>query len=425
MKRKLNAELWDKMHYMFRDFNDRMIHAELHYDCIIDAKALETVLICLLEKAPVLHASFVKNPLSPYWSVKDYKIEDILTVSSPENLKGAINGFLTQYIPPESSVQIKVALFYHNSRSVLCLIVNHMCMDGGDLKYFLNAFCENYSAYVKNKKSPLTLRTGSRSYDEVYADLSPADKKAAQKLYKNVSSRDKHRFPLTPDNENDESFIVRRDFDSDRFAQLRAAGKTLGATVNDMLIAIYIHSLYEIADYGADESVSVSCAVDLRRHMKDMSKKGLTNHTAFMQCESPKKGRNIRETLAYIMHSTEKNKQDKFLGLYSLPLLKLAYSLFPYAASEKAIKIGYSNPLIGMSNIGALDAENLALDGHKPIDVFLTGAVKYKPYVLLTAFSFNNRLILSMCVRGNEEDKKIVNRCFDCMDKNFNELAVT
>jgi NRPS condensation-like uncharacterized protein len=423
MARKLNAELWDKMHYMFRDFNDRMVHVELHYDFRIDIHALKTVLICFLEKAPVLHSSFAGSPINPYWSVKDYKIEDVLTISEPKNLQEEIDHFLTQYIPPESDLQIKVALFYHKNKSVLCIVENHMCMDGGDLKYFLNALSLNYTEYVKNKKSPLAIKTGTRSYDRVYSDLSPTDQKAAQKLYKNVSSRDKHGFPLTPDSKNDRSFIVRRDFDSERFRKLRAAGKKAGATVNDLLIAIYMHSLYEIANFGEDESLSVSCAVDLRRHIKDTSKDGLTNHTAFMQCLTPKKGRNINETLAYVMRSTEKNKQDRFLGLYSLPLLKLAYSILPYAASEEIIKIGYSNPLIGMSNIGVLDAEKLALDGNKPTYGFLTGAVKYKPYVLLSAISLNNMLTLSMCVKGNEEDKKIVNRFFDLLEKNFDELS--
>ncbi|NLA72304.1 MAG: hypothetical protein GX848_00535, partial [Clostridiales bacterium] len=307
MARKLNAELWDKMHYMFRDFNDRMVHVELHYDFRIDIHALKTVLICFLEKAPVLHSSFAGSPINPYWSVKDYKIEDVLTISEPKNLQEEIDHFLTQYIPPESDLQIKVALFYHKNKSVLCIVENHMCMDGGDLKYFLNALSLNYTEYVKNKKSPLAIKTGTRSYDRVYSDLSPTDQKAAQKLYKNVSSRDKHGFPLTPDSKDDRSFIVRRDFDSERFRKLRAAGKRAGATVNDLLIAIYMHSLYEIANFGEDESLSVSCAVDLRRHIKDTSKDGLTNHTAFMQCLTPKKGRNINETLAYVMRSTEKN----------------------------------------------------------------------------------------------------------------------
>lgn len=38
------------------------------------------------------------------------------------------------------------------------------------------------------------------------------------------------------------------------------------------------------------------------------------------------------------------------------------------------------------------------------IDGFMTGAVKYKPYVLLSATSLNGELTLPMCVR---EMKKI------------------
>ena len=41
------------------------------------------------------------------------------------------------------------------------------------------------------------------------------------------------------------------------------------------------------------------------------------------------------------------------------------------------------------------------------IDGFMTGAVKYKPYVLLSATSLNSELTLSMCVRGNEKDKTV------------------
>ena len=39
MERRLNAELWDKMHYLFRDFNDRMVHVELEYDYEIDIQS--------------------------------------------------------------------------------------------------------------------------------------------------------------------------------------------------------------------------------------------------------------------------------------------------------------------------------------------------------------------------------------------------
>ena len=42
MAEKIKAELWDKMHYLFRDFNDRMVHLELHYDYESDTVFLTT-----------------------------------------------------------------------------------------------------------------------------------------------------------------------------------------------------------------------------------------------------------------------------------------------------------------------------------------------------------------------------------------------
>ncbi len=423
MKKKLNAELWDKMHYLFRDFNDRMVHVELHYDFEIDIEVLKTVLICFLEKAPVLHSSFVDNKVKPYWKINDYDIDEVLHVSRPENLDEAINDFLTQYIPPENKLQIQVAVFFSEGKSVLCIVENHMCMDGGDFKYFMKALCKNYNDYLENKISPIDLKSGSRSFEEVYSDFSSTEKKMAENLYKNVCAKDDHKFPLTPDSIRDRSFIARRKFDKEKFSRLRASGKNLGATVNDMLVAAYFYSLYELAGFKRDESVTISCAIDLRRHMKDTSETGITNQTAFMQCNISELGEDIFQTLEYTKQSVSKFKNDKFMGLYGLPLLKLGYSIMPQMASEEVIKVGYSNPLIAMSNIGVLETDKLSLDGHPPIDGFMTGAVKYKPYVLLSATSINSELTLSMCVRGNEEDEKTVERFFDLMEENIETLS--
>lgn len=40
-------------------------------------------------------------------------------------------------------------------------------------------------------------------------------------------------------------------------------------------------------------------------------------------------------------------------------------------------------------------------------------------YVLLSATSLNGELTLSMCVRGNEKDKIVVEKFFDLMEKNI------
>lgn len=422
MERRLNAELWDKMHYLFRDYNDRMVHVKLQYDFEIDVEALKTVIICFFEKAPVLHSSFKDNHVSPYWIVKPYRIDDVLEVSYPDDVEAAADAFLTQEIPPDSDIQMKVAVFFKDGTTTLCMIENHMCMDGGDFKYFLKAFCKNYNDYVENGVSPIDLREGSRSYDQVYNDFSKTEQRMARNLYKNVNAKDDHKFPLTPDSIRDRSFIAKRKISAEKLAQIKAAGKKRGATINDMLLTAYFYSLYELANYSPYEGVSISCAIDLRRHLKDVSDEGLTNHTAWMQCKVPERGQDIFQTLKYVMHSSNQFKQDKFMGLYGLPLLKLGYTIMPHAASEEIIKIGYSNPLLAMSNIGILEVDKLALCGHEPTDGFMTGAVKYKPFVLLSATTMRNVVTLSMCVRGNDEDRKTVERFFDLMEENLDAL---
>lgn len=424
MERRLNAELWDKMHYLFRDYNDRMVHVELRYDFEIDIEILKTVLICFFEKAPVLHSSFTDNHLHPYWTVKDYHIDEVLTVKNvnEEELDSEINDFLIQHIPTDSNIQMKVAVFNHSGKSVLCIVENHMCMDGGDFKYFLKSLCKNYNDYVENKISPIDFKTGTRSFESVYEDFSSAEKQMAKRLYKNVNSKDEHAFPLTQDDIRDSSFIARRKVSADVFNKVKEVGKKHGATINDMLVAAYFHSIYELADFNKNDSVSISCAIDLRRHIKDSQDLGVTNHTAWMQCKVPRCGRDIFETLTYTVNSVNQFKKDRFIGLHGLPLLSLGYKILPHAASEEIIKIGYSNPLLAMSNIGVLDEKSLALAGNEPTDGFMSGAVKYKPYVLLSVTSMRKELTFSMCVRGNDEDKKIVEHFFDIFESNINKF---
>lgn len=424
MERRLNAELWDKMHYLFRDFNDRMVHVELRYDFEIDIEALKTVLLCFFEKAPVLHASFTDNHVRPYWTVNDYTIDDVLTVETvnAEELDVKTNEFLTQCIPPEAKVQMKAAVFNCGGGSVLCIVENHMCMDGGDFKYFLNALCKNYNDYISGIASPIDLKTGTRSYESVYEDFSPAEKHMAKNLFRNINAKDDHAFPLTPDNIRDRSFIARRTLPAEMFDPIKATGKAHGATINDMLTAAYFHSVYELAGFDKNESVSISCAIDLRRHIKDSSDTGVTNHTAWMQCRVPRCGKDVFETLQFTIESVNKFKSDRFIGLHGLPLLSLGYKILPHAASEEIVKIGYSNPLMAMSNIGVLDVKKLSLAGHEPVDGFMSGAVKYKPYALLSVTTLRKEITFSMCVRGNGEDQKTVERFFDLLEKNINEL---
>ena len=114
-------------------------------------------------------------------------------------------------------------------------------MDGGDLKYFLESFCDNYNKYVNEGVSPIKYRTGSRSYDDVYSGFTKTEAGVAQRLFKNINARDDHKFPLTADNIRDTSFIARKKFDEETLMKLKSKGKELGATINELLLACYFY----------------------------------------------------------------------------------------------------------------------------------------------------------------------------------------
>lgn len=424
MATTLKAEMWDRMQFLFRNYYDRMVHAKLTYEGSFDMDVLKNVVLFMVEKAPVLHSSFNTTVIEPYWKEENYTIDDIVSYEKVENADKVADEWLLGVIPYDNNVQIKIAVFEDDKYSVLALRNNHMCMDGGDLKYFLATLCENYTNLKAGNYSALHMKSGSRSYDQVYSKLEGEDLKHAKNLYKNISkTEDKVAFPWSESVPEDTNKIVKRVINEEDFDKLRALAKKMGITVNDAIMAAVFRSLYEMCGLKDTDSLTVSCAIDLRKHIVEGGLQGgLTNHTAWMAVRTMSKGESIQDTIVNVIRSTKGFKRDKFMGLYSLPLLKLAYTIFPQDIAEFAIKAGYTNPLIAVSNMGLLNDQKLTFDGMKLVDGFISGAVKYKPFFLMSVTTLLGRVTLSTAIRGNQKDVDIANRYFDLVMKNIKEF---
>lgn len=424
MATTLKAEMWDRMQFLFRNYYDRMVHAKLTYEGSFDMDVLKNVVLFMVEKAPVLHSSFNTTVIEPYWKEENYTIDDIVSYEKVEDADKVADEWLLGVIPYDNNVQIKIAVFEDDKHSVLVLRNNHMCMDGGDLKYFLATLCENYTNLKAGNYSALHMKSGSRSYDQVYSKLEGEDLKHAKNLYKNISkTEDKVAFPWSESVPEDTNKIIKRVINEEDFDKLRALAKKMGITVNDAIMAAVFRSLYEMCGLKDTDSLTVSCAIDLRKHIVEGGLQGgLTNHTAWMAVRTMSKGESIQDTIVNVIRSTKGFKRDKFMGLYSLPLLKLAYTIFPQDIAEFAIKAGYTNPLIAVSNMGLLNDQKLTFDGMKLVDGFISGAVKYKPFFLMSVTTLLGRVTLSTAIRGNQKDVDIANRYFDLVLKNIKEF---
>ncbi|MDE7373350.1 MAG: hypothetical protein K2N18_04725 [Clostridia bacterium] len=428
-KTTIKAEMWDRMQFLFRSFYDRMVHLKLYYDGKIDEDILKSTVVFMVERAPVLHSSFNTTATEPYWKEEAYTADDIVSFHTSDNAEKDSDEFLSEVIPYDNNVQIKIAVFEEGNKSILAVLVNHMCMDGGDFKYFIAKLCANYNGLKRKEYALMDMKSGSRSFEQVYSKFSGSDLKKARGLYKNVSkSKDKVPFPWSEPTDLDKNRIVRREIDADRFNRMKAVAKSLGITVNDTVMVLAVRTLYELCELSDDSPLTVSCAIDLRRHIVEGGALGgLANHTAWLACRTLSKGKSVRDTVAAVVKAMRKHKRDKFMGLYSLPLLKLAYTVFPQDLAEFAIKLGYDNPLLAVSNIGMLGDDKLVFDGTTLTGGFISGATKYKPYFLMSVTTLLGKMTFSTSMRGNEKDVEIVGRYFDLMEKNlaeFNALGV-
>ena len=418
-KKKLPTEMYDKVNLMCRKYMDRLARFEVDYDFIVDEEKFKNVAVCCLECAPILHSQVINNPIAPYWKVADYNVNEFVFVEKTDDINKTREKFFSREIPLKSNIQMNIGLFYCEDKTYICFIWNHMCMDGGGFKAFWGDFCKAYSDYVLHGKSPLSFSTGSRKYTEVYKDMDKATFKKAKKQLANVSPRDKNRMPFQNNNVENNVIIVSRRIEEEYFSKAIAYCKENGATVTDLLLAAFIDALSKIADIKPNDKISVACATDLRRHIKDLSSLGYTNHVSFVHCALDKKGSDLKDTLKAVSAKMKEIKADEFMGLHGLPLLNFAYKSMVYLQAETIVKLFYNNPVLSVSNVGAIDTKAFSLANNPPFSAFVAGAAKNKPCAVMTALSINGELSASMCLRGNENDRAVLESFFTEFEKNI------
>ena len=420
MAKRLKAEMYDKVNFMCRCYMDRIARFRLDYDFVPDEKAFGTALSALYEASLVFHSRFVNNPISPYWLVCDYKITDSLTFEETKDIEKSSYDFLVRGIDIKENTQMKIAVFHNNGRCAICFRWNHMLIDGGGFKQFARDLFGAYNEIIEKGTCKGNFLAGSRAYTEVYADFDKKKKKKAKAQIPGNSAHEKKTLPFSKKNGEEKNILIFKKIDEDTFTRAAAKGKQLGATANDVLVAAYIRSAYKLIGCSEDEKMSVSCAVDLRRHMKNPDRIGYTNHTTFMPCTVNKMGKTMADTVMAVAECNKKNKNDPFLGLHGLPLLNFAYKAMTYIQAEPTVRLFYTNANLALSNVGRVDKKLFSLDGNEPTDALVAGGAKVKPCAAVNALTLDGRLTLSMTIQGTDEDKRMVESFFDEMEAQLN-----
>lgn len=413
--KKLKAELWDKVQYIFRNYYDRMIHCAVYYDGEVNLQYLRKAVYKIVTHFPILRSTFKSSSIDPHWVVnEDYTLDEMVKRVDCDDLRSSTLNALSKELDCKGKLQFEIVAHYCNGKSAVSLLINHMCLDGTDFKYVVNKMVEGYNLLASGKYlDELQLKFGSRSYSQIYKDMTEEEADKAKKLYKNISRTGvKNKFGFTDDGACSTRFNFKKLAPATVDA-LKAKGKEYSATLNDVFMAAYARAIYPRLAKSDDKRLVITSMKNLRDHIDSKSSEEITNLTGFMPCMLEDIGESFTDTLKAVALQNEKSKEDVYCGLYGIPLLALAFNIFPYSIAEMAIKIGYENPLIGMSNIGIISQSGTQLAGLECTDAFMTGATKFKPYIQLTSTTYNGETTLCIAQKCSDEDEKRIRELLD------------
>ncbi|MFI3229845.1 MAG: condensation domain-containing protein [Bacillota bacterium] len=424
MTKTYGTGIWDDMHYYFEGYNDHMMHASMHFDGHIDEVVLTKAYSQLTAVLPILKSVFKFTDKQSYWQEMDkYNPADWIQIKNSENFEEEVDAFLCKKIEQGAEAQMKILIVRGKDKDAMGIILNHQVMDGACFKKAVNMLADTYTKLLSDPNYKLVFVDKDRSFKQIYKDMDLATKLKVWTMFQQSSSvKGKTGFPFeTMDKSKMSPYINKYRLSSDKFLQIKAYGKANGYSINDMLMACYIMSLFDILNMPKDENLELDMIIDLRRYIKDPDSLGFSNYVSTTRCTQNKmECPTLKETL---MQFKEKNTvtMSNMPGHSGVSRLFLGFGLFGFKKAHKVVLSNFNNPLIATSNIGIVKFNNFG--ALKFEDCYMTGSIKIPPYMQLALTTFNNAITFTMAQWSTDADRKFIAKFFEIFGGYLNEMA--
>jgi len=421
-KARHRAELWDQMQLFFQKYNDHQLHCAIFFEKQLDFELIKKSVLFTMRILPLLNSRFVEDYVFPYWENMNLIIDDTITFVDNNNVTEEIDSFLTGKTDEFKGPQLRVRIVRNVGKDTLCIVMNHMICDGAGFKEYLYLLGSIYTNLRRDPTyEPEYKEGGSRSSSQILRQVKLSDKLRMLFMPNHLQKHKiQHFFPLSGDCVTSPSILSFK-LNSDQFLKLKEYGRKQGATINDIVLAAYIRVLYKVIDIKTDNSIPISCMVDLRRFLPDKKAEAICNLTSTIICDIDfKLGESFDETVTKIKQVMDEQK-SKYPGLNGLFMLSVIFKLFPYKIVKKLIGKFFVNPSIALSNIGIIDESRLIFDNINVEDAFITGGIKYYPYFLLALTSFHNSITFTISLHGAEKDRQQVELFFRLLNNEFEQ----
>lgn len=403
---KIKAEPFDIMQYFYREVHDPLIHCLMQFSAPIEEKTLIKAVTCSLNAIPLIGCCFDDSSRRPSWVKRNFKGEDIVhLVNAEPNEIMQCERLLISTIDIYNEPQLKMFLIKtDNCCDKMCLIINHMVCDGAGLKEYLYLLADIYAHLENDIDYKIQLDYNSRSINSLF--------KSINFLGKINLMFSKYHFPVQVFKDNlpiskveRKPFFVLHVIIKEDFNKIILFSKQMNVTINDIILTSYIRFLHK---HTKTNRIVMPCPVDLRKYLSINQKHGICNLTGNYYCDvNIKKEDTFCDTL-YKISQQMKSQKENNKCLKPLINLQLAFKILSFRYLKSNFYNYFTIPVISYSNLGVLD-KNLLNFGSVAVDkIFLTGAIKNKPYFQLTVSTYDNNCVLSCNRYGTPFDKYLI-----------------
>ena len=329
--------------------------------------------------------------------------------------------FLSLHVDHHRGPQLLVRVVRGPSADMLCIVVNHMAFDGAAFKRYLVTLGRCYGDVVAgHAHTPASRWSVDRGLGRVFRSFT------VRELLRLALRREDGAAPVTaaslPAKERGEqrAAFVRRQIEPAKLGGLASFARAHGVTLNDIVLAAYYVSLWEVAE-PRDGVLSVACMVDLRRYLNTGDDAACSNLASMVRTQCRYLG-GFSQTVSAV-HAQMAQKKSQTPGLSGLPLLALLGRVLPHSAFERVVKRLVDYPPVSVTDLGVIPDE-LNYGGVPISDAFILTALKREPCLQVTFSTFRGTMTISASVFGTKSYKLRVADLIDSVAAQLEQVAI-
>jgi NRPS condensation-like uncharacterized protein len=377
----------------------------------------ETVLAEAFEQScvtfPLIACTFDATPLiRPRWVPRREAAREILrVVETRDNREEEIQRAFAEVPSVKEGPQLRATLVrsagQDGRRDSLCLTINHMVCDAAGFKQYLRGVARLYSRVAKGldpspapfiaQRSAWAAARGLTWKEYLRLPFTP--------FGPNLKEVKKLRQPVALASESGPLSLLTASLPAESFKPTRAAAKTLGFTVNTLLMAALALACHRVR--GLDKFL-MPCTMDMRGFSPPDTHRGITNLSCECPCIIQIDPDDLMEDVMTKYAGEMKVYRQKFRGVNQLIRWELLTRISYFRLVSRTFRTTLNPYPLATTNMGIVDEDCVRFDGASVRSAHMVAAAAPFPALTIAMSTFREQLTVSIYTEGDEARKVFI-----------------